>query len=190
MLHVQWVRRFSVSPSSFVSFLIYRYRCSSLLAVPQYMVFSYPFSFDVSSMPPVYRSLFTALLACDGSRTSSSLGIRLGIDFCPVDSIATKSTYLYLVSDGARPLHCEAKFFFPVFGLLYWPATWRQLFFFPLDRSVIDFNWKLAHGVLYTAQRLASFAYDLLTACFCAHLVESSELLGSAVVVFCFSPLS
>lgn len=85
--------------------------------------------------------------ACDGSRSSSSLGIGLGIAFCPVDSISTKSSYLYLVSDGARPPHCEVKFF-PTFGLLYWPATWRELFFFPLDCSVIDFNWKLAHGVL------------------------------------------
>ena len=32
--------------------------------------------------------------------------------------------------------------FFPLFGSLYWSATWRQLFLFDLDRPVIDLSWK------------------------------------------------
>ena len=63
----------------------------------------------------------------------------------------------------------------PSFGPLYWQATWRQLRFFPLDRPVIDLFWKVAHGVLYTAERLISFGYDIPSACFCAHGVESLE---------------
>ena len=136
-LHVQWVRWFSVSPSSWVSFLTYW--CDTLLAVPPHMVFCYSFSFGVSSMPPFYRSLFMAWRACDGTSMSSSLSIGLGIDFCPVDSITTKLAYLHLVSDCARPLYCEKKFF-PTFGLLYWPATWRQLFFFRLIARLLISN--------------------------------------------------
>ena len=39
--------------------------------------------------------------------------------------------------------------FRPTFGALYWPSTWRQLHFANFDRSVLDFSWKVAHGVLY-----------------------------------------
>ena len=30
----------------------------------------------------------------------------------------------------------------------------------PLDRRVIDLNWKICHGVLYTAARLSSFGHN------------------------------
>ena len=45
----------------------------------------------------------------------------------------------------------------------------------PLERQVIDLNWKVAHGVLYTAERLSSFGYNLPTNCFCGYHMESSE---------------
>ena len=51
----------------------------------------------------------------------------------------------------------------------------RQLFFFDFDRPVIDLWWKVSHGVLYTAERLASFGYALSTACFCSAPVESLQ---------------
>ena len=58
---------------------------------------------------------------------------------------------------------------------MYWSWTWRQLFFFDLDRTVIDLAWKVSHGVLYTAERLASFGYDLSTTCFCSDPMESLQ---------------
>ena len=45
----------------------------------------------------------------------------------------------------------------------------------PLDRPVIDLSWTMSHGVLYTAERLASFGYDFPTACFCNDPLESAE---------------
>ena len=45
----------------------------------------------------------------------------------------------------------------------------------PLDRHVADLNWKVAHGVLYTAERLASFGYSLPMACFCGAQTESPD---------------
>ena len=65
--------------------------------------------------------------------------------------------------------------FSPSFGSLYWPATWSQLSYMPLDRVVIDLSWKIAHGVLYTAERLSSFGYAIPTACFCNSPMESAE---------------
>lgn len=62
-----------------------------------------------------------------------------------------------------------------MFGGLYWTTTWKQLCFLPLDRKCIDLNWKICHGVLYTAARLSSFGYNYPTACFCGHPLESSD---------------
>ena len=169
-LHVQWVRRLVSSPSSWVSFMVFWF--SSRLAAPPHLVFSAPLCFSPDSLPPFYRSLLTAWRACKGSLTASSLGIGSGIDFCPVSAMSTKSAYLFLLSENAVSPHCEEKFF-PLFGSLYWSSTWRQLFFFDLDRPVIDLCWKISHGVLYTAERLAGFGYALSTACFCSAPVES-----------------
>ena len=44
-----------------------------------------------------------------------------------------------------------------------------------MDRPVIDLCWKVSHGVLYTAERLAGFGYALSTACFCSAPVESLQ---------------
>ena len=52
--------------------------------------------------------------------------------------------------------HCFWKFL-PRFGDLYWVVTRKQLFFFDIDRPVIDLSWKVAHCVVYTSERLISF---------------------------------
>ena len=125
-------------------------------------------------LPPFYRSLLLAWRACKGSFQASTLGIGSGTEFCPVSSMTTRSAYLFLLSENAVVPHCETKFF-PLFGSLYWSWTWRQLFYFDLDRSVIDLAWKISHWVPYTAERLASFGYDLSTTCFFSHPMESLQ---------------
>ena len=87
-----------------------------------------------------------------------------------------------------RRLWLHAVKFASTFGRLHWPTTWRSLSFFDLDRQVIDLNWKIAHGVLYTAQRLASFGLPVPLPCFCGSSVESLEHLFFPVPllrVFC-----
>ena len=44
-----------------------------------------------------------------------------------------------------------------------------------MDCLDIDLCWKVAHGVLYTAERLSSFDYAVSTDCFCDPVVESLE---------------
>ena len=41
--------------------------------------------------------------------------------------------------------------------------------------QVIDLNWKIAHGVLYTAERLISFGYAYNPSCFCGFQTETLE---------------
>ena len=95
--------------------------------------------------------------------------------FALTSSMSAKSAYLYLLSVNFVPPHCEEKFL-PLYSSLYWPTIWRQLSFCPLDRPVIDVAWQVAHGVLYTADRLVSFGYDYDPNCFCGALETPSHL--------------
>ena len=105
----------------------------------------------------------------------NGLVVGFGSESCALVSSATvKSVYSFILSSCAINPHCVLKFR-PLFGELYWPATWRQLSFCPLDRKVIDFCWKVAHGVPYTAERLVSFEYAIQPACFCDYPLESSS---------------
>lgn len=61
-----------------------------------------------------------------------------------------------------------------MFGDLYRPTTWKLLSLFPLNRAITDLNWKIAHGVLYTVDRLISFGYGLDPTCFCSSPVETA----------------
>ena len=87
-------------------------------------------------------------------------------------NITAKSNYLYLLSVIFAPPHCEQKFL-PVFGTLYWSATWRQLHFFDLDWPVVDLSWQVARGVLYIVDRLISFGYSHDHPCFCGPVNET-----------------
>ena len=91
-----------------------------------------------------------------------------------VSTMTSKTCYDLLLSRNPALPHCVGKFL-PLFGIWEWSSTWCSLFFMPLDRQVIDLNWKLAHGVLYTAERLASFGYQLRLSCFCGHHTESLD---------------
>ena len=172
----QWVKRFASSPSGWVSFMSFWFR--SRLDASPFEVFSDPSAYTPSRLPPFYESLLTAWQELDGSFSVSRHSLVFG-SLCPhsvssVSCMTTKSCYLYLLSENVVQPHCVMKFA-SIFGRLYWPTTWRSLSFFDLDRQVIDLNWKIAHGVLYTAQRLASFGLPVPLSCFCGAPVESLE---------------
>ena len=108
---------------------------------------------------------------------------------CPVTEASAKHVYQFLLSESRSPPHCVEKFR-PQYGDLYWPSTWSQLFCFNLDHPVIDLSWKVAHGVLYTANRRIGFGYDIDATCFYntaletpSHLFFLPRLLS--VVMYC-----
>ena len=181
----QWVKRFASSPSGWALSMSFWF--ADLFNEIPTEVFSRPFSFSPLLLPPFYKSLLLAWRGLDGSFSASRDSLVFGSSSChacsPVSSMSTKLCYLYLLSERMVPPHCVEKFA-PVYGALYWPTSWRSLNFFDLDRQVIDLNWKIIHGVLYTAQRLASFALSVPLACFCGASVESLEHL------FFFCPLA
>lgn len=172
-LLVQWIKRFASSPSGWVGLMTFWF--TFFFNASPLEVFSDPFNFDPDVLPPFYAALLKAWRALGGSGSPSGLVVASSMTRpIPVESITCKLCYQLLLSlNPCRP-HCVVKFR-QAFPNLDWLSTWQSLFFLPLDRQVIDLNWKIAHGVLYTAERLCSFGYDIPKACFCGFHLESSD---------------
>ena len=173
-LIVQWIRRFVSSPSSWVFFMAYWFNLHFSASCID--VLSRPFSFNPRALPPFYRSLLLAWRSADGGFSSSRSSLVMALSsphfFTLAAGMTAKSCYLYMLSENVSSPHCVEKFS-PTFGVLYWSTTWRELFLFDRDRPVVDVSWKIAHGVLYTTDRLLSFGYSLDPNCFCGPVPET-----------------
>ena len=123
---------------------------------------------------PFYSSLLSAWCALQGSFSSCSSFLVFAADdplaISPVTNRSAHSASQFLFAVNYTAPHCVAKF-----RPLYWSSTWRQLYFANFDRSVLDFSWKVAHGVVYTAEQLLSFGLHVPSSCFCAPALESLE---------------
>ena len=86
-----------------------------------------------------------------------------------------------ILSENMASPHCIEKFS-PTYGPLSWPSTWRSLFLSNVDRPVIDLHWKIAHGMLYIAQRPASFGLPVPLPYFCDVPIASLDHLFFTVL--------
>ena len=147
------------------------------IAASPLQVFSWPHLRDLNGVPEFYKSLVLAWRALDGGfsaqRSSLVLSSRTPAAAVSVAAMSCKLCYNVLLGNSWSPPHCVATF--AHFGDLYWFTTWRQLFFYPVDRPGIDLSWKIAHGVVFTAARLCHFGYDVSLACFCGERVETLD---------------
>lgn len=136
--------------------------------------FSRPFDFNPDVLPPFYVALLKAWRALWGSASMSGLVVAsTSASPLPIDAVSCKACYQLLLSFNLCVPHFVSKF--RASYQVDWPSTWRSLFLLPLDRQVIDLNWKVAHGVLYTADRLISFGYAIPPACFCGFPSETPQ---------------
>ena len=137
---------------------------------------SQPSAYDIATLPTFFYHCFLAWIALGGSLSGGELVVGSSLAGGPllVSTMTSKTCYDLLLSRNPALPHCVGEFL-PLFGAWEWSSTWCSLFFIPLDRQVIDLNWKLAHGVLYTAERLASFGYQPRLSCFCGHHTESLD---------------
>ena len=169
-LLLQWVRRFLISPNAWISLMTFWY--FDRFGVSPMDVFSSPSDFEPSLLPPFYCSLLKAWRTAGGCFSPSLNSLAIGDSSAA--SFSCKSVYKFILSSNVVSPHCVEKFC-PAFGGLHWTTTWKQLCFLPLDQKYTDLNWKISHGVLYTAARLSSFGYNYVTACFCGHPLETSD---------------
>ena len=149
-LLVQWIKRFESSPSGWVDLMTYWFLAR--FNAPPLEVFSRPFDFDPEVLPPFYCALLKAWRAIGGSGSATGLVVAASSGHpLSIDSCTCKSCYDLLLSMRPCVPHCVGKFR-ASYPNLDWLWTWRSLFFLPLDRQVIDLNWKISHGLLYTAE--------------------------------------
>ena len=171
-LLLQWIKRFWASSYGWRLFLVYW--TQSVFRVSPAEVFASPFSFNLKRLLSFYAAVLDAWRAVDGhaSVDLSHLFIERPTGQVPVSNITCKSYYDLVLDANRRRAHCELKFR-PFFVTLYWPSTWKQVHIMSLDRPVIDLCWRVSHGVLYTAERLVGFGYNIVPNCICGHLLET-----------------
>lgn len=110
------------SPNAWISLLTYWF--FDRFGVSPLEVFSSPFDFDPSCLPPFYCSLLLAWRK-SGDCFSNPLN-SLAVGHCTVESLTCKFVYQQIVFLNPCSPHCVDKFR-PTFGVLYWPSTWMQL---------------------------------------------------------------
>jgi hypothetical protein len=110
---------------------------------------------QLSSLPPYYQLLCRTWRSLEGGLAGGELSLSASSDKpLQVQHMSSKSTYVLARNKISGKPHCVSKFA-PTYGPLHWSQTWDQLHFTSFDRVIIDLNWKIAHGVLYTGARLA-----------------------------------
>lgn len=165
-LHIQWVKRFILTPNKWCRFL--SFAVSQHLGVDLMEVLSFPAYYSPHALPAFFSSMLESWALLGGFGRNGTLFLPADSEGNPrqLSACTTKLTYNILLECFGCPPHCIEKFL-PVYGHLYWEATWKQLHAMPLDRHTIDVNWKIAHGVIYTADRLFQFGMDVDRECFC-----------------------
>ena len=155
---LQWLKRFFVSSDGrWKTFFVYFFQTTFNLEPRSALLTAQPRRL-LRSLPTFYQLLFRVWRALDGGLIvgSDELGIWVSSDNpTNISQLTSTHTYTLLRAHNYKEFYCIAKFH-PTYGPLHWPETWRQLHIVDLDRKVVDLNWQIAHGVLYTGARLPS----------------------------------
>ncbi len=131
--------------------------CLSCLSVSPVQALSKDnFPRNLIDLPPYYQQLFRTWFQFDGGAVNSILSLDVSsAKPRPLTQITAHSTYVigrHLITPNP---HCVGKFL-PIYGTLHWSETWDQILMTTLDLAVVDVNWKIANGVLYTVSRLVN----------------------------------
>ena len=166
---LQWLKRYFTPDrgkwKSFFTFFI----SPSFCMMPREALLS---RHRLRDLPPFYHILFQVWRTLDGGLANDGVLSVLALTDAPlpVDLISSQNIYALLRS------RASPEKFLPTYGPLHWPQTWSQLHLCHLDRTVIDLNWQIAHGVLYTGARLAHrFHMHIDPRCSCAADDETLE---------------
>ena len=174
----QWIKRFfAPSRSKWKSFFVH-FVASSFNLQPRAALLSTQPRPLVETLPTFYQLLFRVWRALDGGEVRGGVLSILASSDAPIslEQLSSRNAYEQLQSRRYKQPHCITKFM-PTYGPLHWPQTWGQLHICDLDRKVIDLNWQIAHGVLYTGARLAHRFHmaHVESLCFCRTADETLE---------------
>ena len=197
---LQWLKRYFEPErgkwKSFFSFFV----TSALQFDPRNALARYFIGRRLARLPAFYQTIFRTWQTLDGGLSDDDvlvLGKQSAVPLS-LEHFSSRNVYHLLRKATFVEPRCVAHFR-PVYGPLHWPQTWDQMHLCHLDRPLVDLNWKIAHGVLYTGARLA---HDFRMAhvdprCFCGaddetleHLFFECELARLLVAWVFFNLLS
>ena len=153
---LQWLKRFfAPSKGKWKAFFTYFYM-SAFDMQPRNALLSEQYRQQMKQLPAFYQTIHRVWRTLGGGVANGDvLSLQASSDVSlPLEQISSRNTYALLRSRNYKEPHCIQKYL-PLYGQLHWSQTWSQLHICDLDRKVIDLNWQVAHGVLYTGARLA-----------------------------------
>ena len=175
---LQWIKRyFDPERSKCKNFFTF-FVSSGLQFDPRNALVRYFTARRLANLPPYYKIIFRTWQVLDGGLSDDGelvLGKQSAVPLS-LENFSSRSVSGLLRKETYIEPHCQDKFR-PVYGPLHWPQTWDQLHLCTLDRPIIDLNWKIAHGVLYTGARLA-YGFHMAHVdprCFCGTDDETLE---------------
>ena len=152
---LQWVRHYFLpTPAKWKSFFSFFFMsCLSVTPPQAFSSNTFPRNL-LALLPPYYQQMIRAWFQFDGGTVDGLLSLDVSaVRPRPLVELNSHSAYVIGRRQISPEPHCICKFL-PMYGPLYWSETWDQVHLTSLDRPVVDVNWKIAHGVLYTASRL------------------------------------
>lgn len=167
--HCMWVRRL-VEDRHHVSTFFFRYYLRAAFAgrtIEQILLLNAPSQTALNILPPFYRSVMASWFRL--SRRVENETIFVGHSDASsrsLDTLSVRFVYEQLSRADRREHRCVEKY--RSLGLVVdWSTVWSNLNLWRFIRPVRDTNWLIAHGVLYTADRLIRFGMQVDPSCHC-----------------------
>ena len=153
---LQWIKRyFDPERSKWKSFFTF-FVSSGLQFDPRNALARYFIALRLANLPSYYRIIFRAWQALDRGLSDAGelvLGKQSAVPLS-LENFSSRTISSLLRKEAYVEPSCQAHFR-PTHGPLHCPQMWDQLHICTLDQPIIDLNWKIAHGVLYTGAHLA-----------------------------------
>jgi hypothetical protein len=129
--------------------------CLSVTPVEVFSTSTFPRNL-IALLSQFYQHIVRAWSQFAGGAVAGILSLDIN-STTPRPLIELNSHSTYVIGRRLIPPQpdCIGKFL-PRYGPLHWSETWDQIHLQSLDRAVIDVNWKITHGVIYTASRLVT----------------------------------
>ena len=142
-------------------------------------------------LPSFYASVLSAWLRINGFRDSSSnllAQLLPNSPPTPVHLLTANVAYHSLMISCFVPPVCEERF--KNLGISSWSLVWSSIHRCKFIRWTLDTAWKIAHGVIPTADRLIHFRMNVSPRCFCQenesleHLFHSCAITSQVLIWF------
>ena len=168
-LHAIWVRHLLEYQDQPCMFFFQHYLRVAFAGRPvsQILLLPAPSRTALNLLPPFYRSVMSSWFSLSRRWEGDDIVVAgPGTTVCPLRSLTVRFVYRELVRLSNVAHRCVSKY--ETWGItVEWHSVWRNLQLWRYVREVRDTNWKIAHGILPTADRLLRYNSTTDPCCHC-----------------------